>query len=150
MRHALIVCSIAAVLAWCSRSREASDPVTVPPNSSAPSQAAPEAAASVAKIGTADLSSYAIPMYPGSTVNEEMSEVDMKQHRVKIHLESAEAVRDIAAWYRDHIKATKAQSSFDLGAVEGTTASGYPISLSIASLDQKSIIRITVDTNRKK
>jgi hypothetical protein len=145
MRRAIFLCMAGAALASCAPDRIVAKPAAPPP-ASTPAPEGPK----LQMVGTTNISAYAIPVYPEAKVEDDASSVDAKNHVVKITLETFAPVPDLAVWYRDQIKATAAQSSPNLGAIEGTTKTGYPISVTIADIGSKSVIRITVTTNQKK
>jgi hypothetical protein len=148
MRGAFFALIATAALCGCSGARGRQSPAALP---LAPAPSAPvEKGETFQKVGSSDVSLYEIPRYPETKLVAEMSQVDPKTNRVVIQLESYQPIPDITKWYRDQIKATQGQSSINLGAVAGTTHSGYPIDVTIADVNGKSIIKISVDANRKK
>lgn len=108
----------------------------------------------VEKVGDFDYAAYGIPIYPGAKINIDETlafRADNRHPRqVAVTLDSKDGVPEIATWYKDQIKATSAYAGGDLGSLAGTTDMGYPIRISIAKIDTKSAIILTIDDNRKK
>lgn len=108
----------------------------------------------VEKVGDVDYAAYGIPIYPGAEIKVDSS-LAFKPKKdgpkeIQVTLESIDTVPEIAVWYRDRIKAAHALSSSDLGTLQGTTDTGYDVRISIAKVDTKSMIVITIAESQKK
>ena len=108
----------------------------------------------VEKVGTTDYTQYGIPIYPGAKIDEGASLATREQkgaeQQVQVTLDSTGDVPSIANCYKDQIKASNALSSIDLATLAGTTQTGYGVSITVAKVDTKSVISITVDQSSKK
>jgi hypothetical protein len=139
----------AAVVAGCSREETYRPNLREnPPAAVQSSTKAPEPATYIGKVGGADLTGYAIPLFPDAKVDEEAAlayrDADKSSGEIHVKLDSYAEVREIADWYKKHIKAEHGQGSADLAGLEGTTTTGYPLNVSIAKIETKSIIAIAV------
>ncbi|HVT10902.1 MAG TPA: hypothetical protein VHE55_01440 [Fimbriimonadaceae bacterium] len=109
---------------------------------------------SVEKVKDLDFAAYGIPIYPGATIKEDsMLSFRAKKDGPKeyqVMFESIDAVPKIAYWYKDQIKPDHAMSSRDLGTLDGTTNKGYPVKISIADIEEKTIISVTISETSKK
>lgn len=164
MKRAAIAIATASLLAGCANDRivyrpsDRLDPVLRTSSSneggvqSAPIPEAPSGL--VGKIGEKDYSRYAIPLYPGAQfeADSDFDSTSKEERNKQVHLgfESVVGVATITTWYKEHIKAVNALASSDLGSLAGTTATGYDVTISVARVDSKSAISITVVDNRDK
>ncbi|HWA82089.1 MAG TPA: hypothetical protein VG820_01545 [Fimbriimonadaceae bacterium] len=129
-----------------------------PAKKTAPTHDVPEmlssTSESVEKVKDLDFAVYGIPVYPGATIKENsMLSFRAKKDGPKeyqVMFESIDAVPKIAYWFKDQIKPDHAMSSRDLGTLDGTTDKGYPIKISIADIEEKTIISITISEIAKK
>src|SRR5579862_1770364 len=114
----------------------------------------PGSADVVAKVDDVDCTPYAVPIYPGAKVLG-ASEVEKQEagsgKELHITFESYDQVSPISEWYRDRINPTSAYVIKDeLGTLEGKTSTGYGVKISVAKVDAKSAIAVTVDETQKK
>lgn len=129
-------------------------PVPSPPTASPPSDAPPEKAQIVEKLGDIDVAGYGIPIYPGATIKQDSSfayQAGSKgDKQTMVTMESFADVPTITRWYRQQIKNSKAYALGELGTLDGVTVTNHPIKISIAKVESKSVIDITVAENPKK
>ncbi len=106
----------------------------------------------VEKVGDVNLAAYGIPIYPGATLSEGSNlaykSADKKNRQIEVTLESRDAVPLIADWYKNQIKASQAYLlTGELGSIDGTTSTGYHVTITVAKLERKSTILISVEEN---
>jgi len=104
----------------------------------------PTRAKIVEKVGDADYSPYGIPIYPDAKVSQ-ANKSGKKHVEAEVTLESIDALATVADWYKAQVKAPQAYVFRDLGTLEGTTSTGFPVSISITQVGAKTVIVVSIE-----
>jgi hypothetical protein len=109
----------------------------------------------VQKVGAVDLSPFAIPVYPGATIEKDLVHAEKPgkagTKTIQVTLDAFGSVSEITDWYSKQIKPENAYVvGAEGGALDGTTTAGYKIRISIVKIESKTVIAATVEDTRRK